>query len=356
MKSTARSRWNNLQLHRSIYLQRAIDCSALTIPALIPQSDMNWGFTGDDYNSLRSLYQGAGATGVSGLSAKLLLALYPPAQPFFRLTIDKSKLEDYVEQNQLDPNEVQSQLDIALASIERQMLLKLDSLRARSALFEAVKHLIVGGNALLYVGEEGVRMYGLRSYVVDRDPEGNISEIVVREQVAEEHLPPGTDVKDVGNKEDVNRKPYDLYTYVKVDADNDRVDWHQEYDDKKIPKTAGFSRLDSSPWICLRWQEIAGESYGRSHVENVIGDLQSLESLSQAIVEGSLIAAKAMFLVNPNGMTRADVLARAENGAIVAGNAADVEALQTNKNNDFSTALQTMQIIERRLNFAFSIK
>ena len=85
----------------------------------------------------------------------------------------------------------------------------------------------------------------------------------------------------------------------------------------------------------------------------MLGDLQSLESLSQAIVEGSLIAAKALFLVNPNGMTRADVIARAENGAIVAGNAADVEALQVQKNNDFSTALQTMQIIERRLNFAF---
>lgn len=353
MKTTARSRWNNLQLHRSIYLQRAIDCSALTIPALIPQSDMNWGYTPENYNNLRSLYQGAGATGVSGLSAKLLLALYPPAQPFFRLTIDKAKLNDYVEQNQVDPGEIQSQLDIALASIERQMLLKLDEIKARSALFEAVKHLIVGGNALLYVGEESVRMYSLRSYVVDRDPEGNVSEIVVREQVAEEHLPPGTDVKGVDTKDDVNQKPYDLYTYVKVDADNDRVDWHQEYDDKKIPKTAGFSRLDSSPWICLRMQSIAGESYGRSLVENVIGDLQSLESLSQAIVEGSLIAAKALFLVNPNGMTRADVVARAENGAIIAGNAADVEALQVQKSTDFSTALQTMQIIERRLNFAF---
>ena len=353
MKTTARSRWNNLQLHRSLYLQRAIDCSALTIPALIPQSDMNWGYTPENYNNLKSLYQGAGATGVSGLSAKLLLALYPPAQPFFRLTIDKAKLDEYVEQNQVDPGEIQSQLDIALASIERQMLLKLDDLNTRSALFEAVKHLIVGGNALLYVGEESVRMYSLRSYVVDRDPEGNISEIVVREQVAEEHLPPGTDVKGVDTKDDVNQKPYDLYTYVRVDADEDRVDWHQEYDDKKIPKTAGFSRLNSSPWICLRMQSIAGESYGRSLVENVLGDLQSLESLSQAIVEGSLIAAKALFLVNPNGVTRADVIARAENGAIVAGNAADVEALQVQKSNDFSTALQTMQIIERRLNFAF---
>ena len=62
----------------------------------------------------------------------------------------------------------------------------------------------------------------------------------------------------------------------------------------------------------------AGESYGRSLCEEVLGDLNSLESLSKAIVEGSLISAKAMFLVNPNGVTRADTLARAENGAIVA--------------------------------------
>jgi hypothetical protein len=188
MKNTARSRWNNLQLHRSIYLQRAIDCSALTIPTLIPQSDLNWGWTGEDYNNIKSLYQGAGAQGVSGLSAKLLLALYPPAQPFFRLTIDKAKLEEYMEQTQADPEELQSQLDIALSSMERQMLLKLDELKARSALFEAIKHLIVGGNALLYAGAEGVRMYSLRSYVVDRDPEGNISEIVIREQVARRTL------------------------------------------------------------------------------------------------------------------------------------------------------------------------
>ena len=353
MKNTARSRWDNLQLHRSIYLQRAIDCSALTIPTLIPQSDLNWGWSGDDYNNIKSLYQGAGATGVSGLSAKLLLALYPPAQPFFRLTIDKSKLEEYMEQTQADPEELQSQLDIALSSMERQMLLKLDELKARTALFEAIKHLIVGGNALLYVGAEGVRMYGLRSYVVDRDPEGNLSEIVIREQVAKDHLPPGAKVKDVNSDDDVSRKPYDLYTHVKINADKDLVEWHQEYDDSKIPKTSGFSKLASNPWICLRMQSIAGESYGRSLTENVLGDLQSLESLSQAIVEGSLIAAKAIFLVNPNGMTRADVLARSENGAIVAGNAADVEALQVQKSTDFSTALQTMQVIERRLNFAF---
>ena len=66
-------------------------------------------------------------------------------------------------------------------------------------------------------------------------------------------------------------------------------------------------------------------------MSDVIGDLQSLESLTKAIVEGSLIAAKAVALVNPNGVTRADAIARAENGAVVAGNPADVEFLQVQK-------------------------
>ena len=105
--------------------------------------------------------------------------------------------------------------------------------------------------------------------------------------------------------------------------------------------------MDNCPWLCLRLQKIAGESYGRSLCEEVLGDLNSLESLSKAIVEGSLISAKAMFLVNPNGVTRADSLARAENGAIVAGNAADVEALQVGKAADMSVALQTIQLLER---------
>lgn len=350
MEPTAESRWRDLELHRTVYLRRAIDCSSLTIPSLIPESDQNWGWGGEQYNSLKSLYQGAGARGVSSLSAKLLLALYPPSQPFFRLVMEKGKIQDFLAQAGGDQQGVLSELDIALASMERQVLQKLDNLQARPALFEAVKHLIVGGNALLYIGSETIRMYSLRSFCVDRDPEGNVTEIVVREQVAAEHLPEGADTSD-DDKD--SREPHDVYTHVDVDWNEDRVEWFQEYKGKKISGTNGFSKLATSPWLVLRLHRIAGESYGRGLVEEVLGDLQSLESLSKAIVEGSLIAAKSLFLVNPNGVTRADVLARAENGAIVAGNAADVEALQVQKTNDFNTALQTMQVLERRLNFTF---
>lgn len=351
MESTAQSRWKELELYRSLYLRRAVDCSSLTIPTLIPESDQNYGWTGEQYNSVPSLYQGAGARGVSSLSAKLLLALMPPSQPFFRLTIDAGKIRDWLEQQGGDQENVLTKLDQLLSSIERQVIRRLDQLQARNAVFEAIKHLLVGGNALLYVGREGIRMYSLRSFVVDRDPEGNVTEIVVREQVAEKYMPVPEPSEAEDSSEGDDRE--DVYTHITLDPQKDRVEWYQEYDGKKLRGTAGFSRFDTNPWLPLRLHRVAGESYGRGLVEQVIGDLQSLESLTKAIVQGSLIAAKAIGLVNPNGVTRADVLARAENGAIVAGNAADVEFLQVQKNNDFSTALSAMQMIERRLQFTF---
>ena len=350
MEVTAQSRWKDLELYRSLYMRRAIDASNLTIPTLIPESDQNDSWAGDRYNSIPSLYQGAGARGVNSLSAKLLLALMPPSQPFFRLTIDKGKIQQYLEQRGEQEEKLLSQLDQALSDLERQVLRRLDQLQARSALFEAVKHLIVGGNALLYIGVDAIRMYTLRSFCVDRDPEGNVTEIVVREQVAERYMPV-REPKESGEGESDERE--DVYTHINISPQDDRVEWYQEYDGEKLAGSAGFSSLETSPWIVLRLRKVAGESYGRGLVEEVLGDLQSLESLSKAVVQGALISAKALFLVNPNGTTRADVLARAENGAIVAGNAADVEALQVQKSSDMSVALQAMQLLERRLSYTF---
>jgi len=174
----------------------------------------------------------------------------------------------------------------------------------------------------------------------------------VREQVAERYMP-RREPREPGESKEESDDREDVYTHINIDPQRDRVEWYQEYDGEKLAGTAGFSSIETSPWVVLRLRKVAGESYGRGLVEEVLGDLQSLESLSKAVVQGALISAKALFLVNPNGTTRADVLARAENGAIVAGNAADVEALQVQKSSDMSVALQAMQLLERRLSYTF---
>jgi len=96
-----------------------------------------------------------------------------------------------------------------------------------------------------------------------------------------------------------------------------------------------------------------GEDYGRGYVEEYLGDLKSLESLTQSIVEGSAAAAKVLFLVRPNGTTRVKTLAESPNGAIVTGDDNDVSSLQLGKSQDFNIAQQTIQMLQTRLSRVF---
>ena len=98
---------------------------------------------------------------------------------------------------------------------------------------------------------------------------------------------------------------------------------------------------------------VDAESYGRSYVEEHLGDLISLEGLSKAIVEGSSASAKTLFMVAPNGTTRAKAIAESENGSIIEGNANDVSVLQVGKFPDFRVAQATMMKIEQRLSYVF---
>ena len=88
-------------------------------------------------------------------------------------------------------------------------------------------------------------------------------------------------------------------------------------------------------------------------MEEIIGDLKSLEALTRAIVEGSAASAKLLFMVRPNGTTKIRNIADSTNGAIISGDANDVSTLQANKFNDFRVAQETMQVITERLSFSF---
>jgi hypothetical protein len=121
----------------------------------------------------------------------------------------------------------------------------------------------------------------------------------------------------------------------------------------EIPNSRGKFKLDESPFIPLRFTRVDGEDYGRGYVEEYIGDLKSLEALTKAIVEGAAASAKVLFLVKPNGTTKARVLAESPNGAIVSGDATDVSTLQVQKSTDFRVAMESGRNISERLAYAF---
>jgi hypothetical protein len=117
----------------------------------------------------------------------------------------------------------------------------------------------------------------------------------------------------------------------------------------------GKAPKESSPWLVLRFNHVDGEVYGRGRVEEFIGDLKSLEALSQALVEGSAAAAKVVFTVSPSSTTKPATLAKAGNGAIIQGRPDDIGVVQVGKTADFQTAYQMIGTLSQRLSDAFLV-
>jgi hypothetical protein len=340
----ARSRYDHLTSYRNHFLDIAVECSELTLPYLIQRDEIR-----PTYKNLRQPWQSVGSKAVVTLASKLMLALLPPQTAFFKLQMDDSKLGTEL------PAEIRSELDLSFAKMERMVMDSIAASGDRVAVHQAIKHLVVGGNALLFMGKDGIKHYPLNRYVVERDGNGNVIEIVTKELINKQLLP--QEFQELKAKESVsmgsNTQDVEIYTHVKLD--NNRWVWHQEAFDKVIPNTDGKSPKDANPWLVLRFNSVDGENYGRGRVEEFLGDFKSLNALSQAMVEGSASAAKVVFVVSPSSMTKPQTIAQAGNGAIVQGRPEDIGVIQVGKTADFSTALQMMQTLERRLLEAFLV-
>lgn len=344
-RQSAKSLYQRLETYRRPYLDRARKASELTIPSLIPKE----GSTGN--TQFVTPYQGVGARGVNHLTAKLLLALLPPNSPFFRLNISDQALLALTQQEGM-----RAKVEEALGSYERAVMGYIESNNIRPTTSEALKHLIVAGNVLLFLPPEGgMRAYPLSAYVIRRDPVGNILDIVTREQVAISALPEEIVSRIKGGKEKAQETPVDIYTHVFRSKTDGQWEAYQECEGEVIPGTENTYPIDKSPWMALRFTKVDGEHYGRGFVEELLGDLMTLEATTQAIVEGSAISAKVIFLVNPNGVTKAHKLAKAENGAFVEGDISDVEALQVQKASDLRVAQELSRSVTERLSFAFML-
>ncbi len=340
--TTAAGRYEALVSSRSVYDREAKESSKLTIPSLIPEQ------TSGTRARIKTPFQATGSRGVNSLSNKLLMTLLPPSTAFFKLEIDDLEIKKQGQEA------LQSEIDKGLRTIENALMNQIEISNDRVAMFEALKHLVVSGNVLLYLTDKGLKVYPLSKFVVKRDEVGNVLEILIKETVHPQALPLEF-LEQIKKKEnyDAETMKGDLDIYTSIKRMNDDFFWFQECKGEKIPGTDGRSKIDVTPFIPLRFIRVDGEDYGRGYVEEYRGDLISLESLMQAIIEGAAASAKTLFLVNPNGITRAATIAKAPNGAIREGTAADISVMQVGKSADFSVAFSAIQRIEARLEFAF---
>jgi Bacteriophage head to tail connecting protein. len=134
---TARNRYSRLTSYRQQFLDEAVECARLTLPYLIIDD-----VTRTTFNKVKTPWQSVGAKCVVTLASKLMLALLPPQTTFFKFQIRDDKLGDEL------PAEVRSELDLSFAKMERMVMDSIAASSDRVTIHQAIKHLVVGGNAM----------------------------------------------------------------------------------------------------------------------------------------------------------------------------------------------------------------
>ena len=147
----ARDRYTQLTQGRTQFLHTAVECSRLTLPYLI-QDDLS---SRPSYQKLHTPWQSVGAKSVVNLAAKLMLALLPPQTTFFKLQIRDDKLG-----TEIDPK-IRSELDLSFSKMERMVMDYIAASTDRVVVHQALKHLIISGNALVFMGKDGLKNYPL---------------------------------------------------------------------------------------------------------------------------------------------------------------------------------------------------
>lgn len=331
MNHTAEQAWEAGALLRRPLLTRCEKYASFTLPTLCTPQGYN-----EQSDELQTDYQSVGAQAVNNLANKLMLALFAPSRPFFRLDLASDLLKKLLASSGLTEAAVQSNLSVAETNCVKQ----LDQLGVRPKLYEAVKHLIVTGNVLMILGNKKqttpMRVLGLKKYTVKRSMSGKVIEIVVHEKVRFDELdsdvqkylkaeyPKKYGMMDPMNPTTCGEVKY--FAWVRWDGERYTVTQHVDDCDLGADFTSKYTE-QTLPYRVLTWELSDENNYGTGLVEQTSGDFAALSALSEAEVKGAILASEFRWLVNPAGSTRPEDVEASENGAALPGSKDDIVPL-----------------------------
>jgi hypothetical protein len=371
----AERRYEQQRQTRDLFLDRARRACRLTLPWLVPDSNDPDRHTHTEHYALP--WNGIGPEGHNNLASRLLMALFPPTETFFRYTLSEQEKQSWAADAEAagvskeDVARQFSEFERGLVAVEQSVLREINASSDRTVFHEALLHLIGPGNVLLYIDEsDGLKVFHLNRYVCCRDGMGRPAEAVVCEAFTYDTLPKAVAEalkgRDIGehdplreervNTDDHEEETVKVFTHIEWNYETEKVTWHQEVMGAEIEGSEQTLSLGESAWLPLRMVRIEGCDYGIGYLEaRCLADLQTADSLSQAVIEGSLIAAEQKNLVRPGGATLIKDLVKCRNGGYVTGNPDDVKALQSEKARDLQVANEALATVENRLSRAFML-
>lgn len=327
MEQTAHARWQALDNKRQGLITRCERYSALTIPSICPEDSYDEG-SDELSHSLNSI----GTQAVNGLVNKMMLACFAPSRPFMKFDLPVSEKNKILKALGLDESEFREEMAIA----EKEAIRYLDSVGARPKLYDLFAHLIITGNALKLTEDDTIRVLGIKDFVSRRNVKGQVIEIVMRERVQvdelDEELQQFAATLQCDDQKEVNYYRWWKWTGKVYEE-------RQFIDDTMIDleKYKGQYKLEDMPAQHHVWRIADKANYGIGQVEDYIGDFEGCDQLTEAEVNGAILASEFRWLANPGGMTRPEDLQRSRNGDVVPGQEGDIALVAAGK--EVSTAI-----------------
>jgi hypothetical protein len=350
-RKTVAAKYNAMTPAREPYLQRARRGSALTVPSLFRENGANGS------SDLTIPWQSLGAYGVNSLSAKRILAMFPPGTSFVKLDPTRETLRSMLELTPTQRGQLKAEIDKGLSLVEKELMDCMEEDGDRWRLFDATRHMMVGGNHALKLGKDSIlQSIHLENYVTRRDKSGNLLEAIVEDVLAWDSL--SKDIQDFAEQngydlddDEVIQEDVRLYTHIRLCGGKYHVE--QELCGACVPGTEAVYDKDALPYLFLREVVLRGEHYGRSYIEDYEADLQTLDAHWQVLTEGGAGIAQVKWLVRPGGVTNKEQFAKLPNGGVMTGTIEDVAAARSEKTGDLGFMAQQADKIEQRLERVF---
>lgn len=303
-------RFEYLDSVRSTKLERSRYMSSLTIPSLLPIN----GITNN--GELPKPFSSVAARGVTNMSSRMLSALLPLNDlPFFKFELTNGEAAD---------PETFSYME----ALSHQIYSKLTTKNLRESLFLALQHLIVSGDCLMVMEDDfSFRVYRMDQYAVRRNIDGSIVELIYLDWVPKD--PNSSDFEAFDNNffpsswNSLNALPDYQANFCRVVWNEDKEVWDYYSEDDEGNKVDEGEYINT-PFLPLRWIGVTGEDYGRSHCEEILGDIETLEAYTKALIDGMTAASTFWMAVDPAGITDIDDVAQSPTGSFIGARQSDV--------------------------------
>lgn len=341
---TGNSRWHQLHGRRQSMLYRFQQYAAETIPKVcLPDN------TDNNNVSLQHDWSSVGAQAVNHLTNKIVLNLFRPGMPFFRLDPDK-KMKQELGQKGISEDDLRA----SLVDGEQEALKVMDQKAIRPKINEAVRNLIIVGNvALDMTDDQQPRVIGIRHYVVKRSISGKLQEILIAEKVLYNELDDSVKPYVASRPGDDEGAYVEFVRWYAVDKDK-KWQLSQYVDNVRLPKDFDKTYTqETMPVHILTWDLADEMDYGTGLVEDYAGDFGTLSTLTEAEVKAALLASEFRWLANPAGVGDIEEFRNSVSGDVIPGGKDDLTLVNLTGQSNIELISKSAEKIIRRIGQAF---